>query len=62
VAAGFKKEIMKTFKTFLTECGVQDADALILFLNNLPDDPDDINTPDIERFKDVIDTVFDEVM
>lgn len=53
---------MKTFKTFLSECGVQDTDALILFLNNLPDNPNEINTPEIERFKNVIDMVFDEVM
>lgn len=50
---------MKTFKTFLSECGVDDADELILFLNNLPNNPDElINIQGIERFKEQIDTVF----
>ena len=52
---------MKTFKSFLSECGVDDVDALILFLNNLPDNPEEIiNIPEIERFKEQIDLVFDE--
>jgi hypothetical protein len=55
------KEIMKTFKTFLSECGVDDAEELILFLNNLPDNPEAmIHMPGIERFKKEIDIVFDE--
>jgi len=52
---------MKTFKGFLAECGVQDADELILFLNNLPDIPEAmIHMPGIERFKRQIDIIFNE--
>jgi len=51
---------MKTFKSFLSDCGIDDVDELILFLNNLPDDPDElINIQRIERFKEQIDMVFD---
>ncbi|MDH3575986.1 MAG: hypothetical protein OET07_14870 [Desulfobacteraceae bacterium] len=50
---------MKTFKTFLSVCGVEDVNELILFLNNLPDNPEAmIQTPGIERFKEQIDLVF----
>jgi len=59
-AVGFRKEIMKTFKTFLSACGVDDSDEFILFLNNLPDNPDElIKIQGIERFKEQIDMVFD---
>lgn len=53
---------MKTFKTFLSECGVDDVDELILFLNNLPDSPEAmVHIPGIERFKKQIDMVFGEL-
>ena len=50
---------MKTFNEFLSECGVDDAEALILFLNNLPDNPEALShIPGIERFMKQIDMVF----
>jgi len=50
---------MKTFKGFLSECGVEDVDELILFLNNLPDNPDAmIHVSGIEKFKEQIDMIF----
>ena len=51
---------MRTFKTFLSACGIDDSDEFILFLNNLPDNPDELmNIQGIERFKEQINVVFE---
>ena len=60
---GFLKENMKTFNEFLSDCGVDDAEALILFLNNLPDNPEAMmKIPGIDHIKTQIDLVFDEII
>ena len=52
----------KTFNEFLLECGVQDVDELILFLINLPDNPEAMmKIPGIEQLDKQIDMVFDRL-
>ena len=51
---------MNSFKEFLTAQGVHNVDDLILFLENLPSDPEGmVNMINIERYEDKIDSVFD---
>jgi hypothetical protein len=51
---------VNNFKDFLEDSGILDADELIGFLENLPEDPEIMDcTEEVEEYQDQIDQVFE---